>query len=129
MNKLCDRIHSWYSLRRKEKNEKRIAIILYGFPPGVGATGTAALLNVPKSLENLLKRLRCEGYNIPQDIDGEKVIKLLEKILEPQYVSSGSESVKKIGQEEVGEGNSMGVLSEEISPSQLRTWLNFPLEY
>jgi magnesium chelatase subunit H len=31
---------------------------VYGFPPGVGATGTAALLNVPKSLENLLASLR-----------------------------------------------------------------------
>ena len=31
---------------------------MYGFPPGVGATGTAALLNVPKSLEKLLGSLR-----------------------------------------------------------------------
>lgn len=29
----------------------QVAVLLYGFPPGVGATGTAALLNVPKSLE------------------------------------------------------------------------------
>jgi len=29
--------------------ERRIAIVLYGFPPGYGATGTAAL-NVPRSL-------------------------------------------------------------------------------
>ena len=33
-------------------------MLLYGFPPGVGATGTAALLNVPKSLERLLAMLR-----------------------------------------------------------------------
>jgi len=25
-----------------------VAMLLYGFPPNVGATGTAALLNVPK---------------------------------------------------------------------------------
>ena len=25
-----------------------MAMLLYGFPPNVGATGTAALLNVPK---------------------------------------------------------------------------------
>lgn len=36
-------------------------MILYGFPPGVGATGTAALLNVPKSLERLLATLRQVG--------------------------------------------------------------------
>ena len=27
-----------------------VAVVLYGYPPGIGATGTAALLNVPKSL-------------------------------------------------------------------------------
>ena len=38
--------------------------MLYGFPPGVGATGTAALLNVPKSLEQTLQTLRDEGYDL-----------------------------------------------------------------
>lgn len=38
--------------------ERKLAILVYGFPPGVGATGTAALLNVPKSLERLLETLR-----------------------------------------------------------------------
>ena len=28
--------------------ERKVAVLLYGFPPGVGATGTAALLNVPQ---------------------------------------------------------------------------------
>jgi hypothetical protein len=38
--------------------ERKLAILVYGFPPGVGATGTAALLNVPKSLESVLAKLR-----------------------------------------------------------------------
>lgn len=37
--------------------------MLYGFPPNVGAVGTAALLDVPNSLEKLLKRLHEEGYD------------------------------------------------------------------
>ena len=37
---------------------------LYGFPPNVGAVGTAALLNVGASLGNLLKELRGQGYNV-----------------------------------------------------------------
>ncbi len=28
--------------------DRKVAMLLYGFPPNVGATGTAALLNVPK---------------------------------------------------------------------------------
>ncbi len=52
-----------------------IAIILYGFPPGYGAVGTAALLNVPRSLVKFLQALQAQGYNlgtIPED--GEEII-------------------------------------------------------
>ena len=44
--------------------ERKIAVLLYGFPPGVGATGTAALLNVPKSLERMLEQLQAQGYDL-----------------------------------------------------------------
>lgn len=44
--------------RRKPISERKVAVLVYGFPPGVGATGTAALLNVPKSLEHLMKGLK-----------------------------------------------------------------------
>jgi magnesium chelatase subunit H len=33
-----------------------VAIVLYGYPPGIGATGTAALLNVPRSLYRSQKK-------------------------------------------------------------------------
>lgn len=41
-----------------------MAILLYGFPPGVGAVGTAALLNVPRSLENVIGNLASAGYDL-----------------------------------------------------------------
>ena len=41
--------------------ERKLAVLVYGFPPGVGATGTAALLNVPKSLEHVLATLQQVG--------------------------------------------------------------------
>jgi magnesium chelatase subunit H len=49
-------------LRRTPPSERRLALMLYGFPPGVGATGTAALLNVPQSLEQLLAALQVRRY-------------------------------------------------------------------
>lgn len=58
-----------------------MAVLLYGFPPNVGATGTAALLNVPRSLEALLGALHEEGYDLgasPGDIDGEAIIAALQ---------------------------------------------------
>ena len=62
--RLTGRVKNWLKLQQKPAGEKKIAIILYGFPPGYGATGTAALLNVPKSLIKLLKTLQQQGYHV-----------------------------------------------------------------
>lgn len=64
VQRLIGRVQSWVSLRRKSAAERKLAIILYGFPPGYGATGTAALLNVPQSLLSLLRSLCSAGYTV-----------------------------------------------------------------
>ena len=78
MKRLTRRLHNWISLRNKPNKDSKVALLLYGFPPGVGATGTAALLNVPSSIVRLLKALREEGYNLgninPDEIDGDEVV-------------------------------------------------------
>ncbi len=80
VQRLTNRLKRWIELHRTPKSDRRIAIILYGFPPGYGATGTAALLNVPKSLLNLLHALKAEGYTVgdlPED--GETLIEQVSK--------------------------------------------------
>jgi magnesium chelatase subunit H len=75
VQRLTGRLHQWISLRRKPLGDRKIAILLYGFPPGYGATGTAALLNVPRSLFELLQALKAQGYTVgdlPED--GEDLI-------------------------------------------------------
>jgi magnesium chelatase subunit H len=68
-------LKSWISLRKTLPAERRIAIILYGFPPGYGAVGTAALLNVPRSLLKFLHALKAEGYTVGDlPADGEELI-------------------------------------------------------
>lgn len=64
VKRLTGRVHQWVALRRKPPAQRKIAVILYGFPPGYGATGTAALLNVPKSLLRFLQGLRDQGYTV-----------------------------------------------------------------
>ena len=64
VRKLCGRLNGWIQLRRTPAHERRVAIALYGFPPNVGAVGTAALLDVPNSLGRVLDRLRMEGYDL-----------------------------------------------------------------
>ncbi len=76
VQRLIGRVKSWVALRQKPASERKIAIILYGFPPGYGAVGTAALLNVPRSLLKFLSALKDQGYNIgdlPED--GEELIR------------------------------------------------------
>lgn len=76
VKRLTGRIKNWITLRQKDKGDRKIGIILYGFPPGYGATGTAALLNVPKSLLKLLNALQEEGYDVGElPEDGEEIIK------------------------------------------------------
>lgn len=76
VQRLIGRVKNWVALRQKPTAEKKLAIVLYGFPPGYGATGTAALLNVPKSLINLLHALKQAGYTVGDfSEDGEELIR------------------------------------------------------
>jgi magnesium chelatase subunit H len=79
LRRLTGRLNAWIRLRRTPASERRLAIVLYGFPPGYGATGTAALLNVPASLMSLLEALRHQGYDLgdPADwpADGEELLR------------------------------------------------------
>jgi magnesium chelatase subunit H len=65
VEQLADRVAATITLRKAERAQRRVAIILYNFPPNAGATGTAAYLGVFESLFNTLKAMKREGYDIP----------------------------------------------------------------
>ncbi|MEH2392391.1 MAG: magnesium chelatase subunit H [Nostoc sp.] len=80
VQRLIGRVKSWVALRQKPASERKIAIILYGFPPGYGAVGTAALLNVPRSLLKFLHALKDQGYTVGDlPDDGEELIRSLKE--------------------------------------------------
>ncbi len=80
VQRLIGRVKSWVNLRQKPVSERKIAVILYGFPPGYGATGTAALLNVPRSLLKFLHALKEQGYDVGElPEDGEELIRLVKE--------------------------------------------------
>ncbi|MCG6884297.1 MAG: magnesium chelatase subunit H [Silicimonas sp.] len=58
-------------LRRQTVAERKVGIVLFGFPPNAGAAGTAAYLNVFASLFNTLKAMKAEGYtvDVPETVD------------------------------------------------------------
>ncbi len=68
---LVRRVDRLVTLRRAERAERTIGIVLFNFPPNAGATGTAAFLAVFESLFNTLKQLAAAGYQVevPDSVD------------------------------------------------------------
>jgi magnesium chelatase subunit H len=61
---LAARMAKLVALRRAQESERRVGIVLFNFPPGGGAAGTAQFLAVFESLHATLKRLKSEGYAV-----------------------------------------------------------------
>ncbi len=68
---LSARVERLVRLRDKPRAERKLAIVLFNFPPNAGSVGTAAYLSVFQSLFNTLQRLSLEGYKVelPQSVD------------------------------------------------------------
>lgn len=106
VRKLGGRIKSWVKLRQTPKKDRKISIIVYGFPPNVGAVGTAALLDVPKTLEKLLLRLHEEGYDVgdfassaASAANGESLVAALAVMCEEQVIAGGAKRMESTLQE------------------------------
>ncbi|MEO0590173.1 MAG: magnesium chelatase subunit H [Pseudomonadota bacterium] len=61
---LAARVAKLIALRRSERAQRKLAVVLFNFPPNAGATGTAAFMAVHESLYETLKRLADEGYTV-----------------------------------------------------------------
>ncbi|MEL6451844.1 MAG: magnesium chelatase subunit H [Pseudomonadota bacterium] len=68
---LADKALHMARLRQKQNADKKVAIILFGFPPNAGAVGTAAYLSVFESLFNTLHAMKARGYavDLPASVD------------------------------------------------------------
>ncbi len=68
---LAARVAKLVALRRTERASRRVAIVLFNFPPNAGNTGTAAYLSVFASLHGTLSALKREGYavDVPATVD------------------------------------------------------------
>ena len=68
---LAARVEKLVQLRRTARADKKVAIVLFCFPPNAGNIGTAAYLAVFESLFNTLKAMRAGGYNVdvPASLD------------------------------------------------------------
>ncbi|MGY6412491.1 MAG: magnesium chelatase subunit H [Alkalilacustris sp.] len=64
IERLAARIERLTRLRRSRNADRKVAVVLFGFPPNAGAVGTAAYLNVFESLFNTLHRMKADGYDL-----------------------------------------------------------------
>jgi magnesium chelatase subunit H len=68
---MAERIARLVSLRRVQRRERKVACVLFNFPPNAGNTGTAAYLAVFESLFNTLRAMAEAGYSVevPESVD------------------------------------------------------------
>ncbi|ADN51275.1 Magnesium chelatase [Vulcanisaeta distributa DSM 14429] len=64
VDRVLSRADRWLTLRQKPNADKRIAIIIYNYPPGEENIGRASYLDTLKSVEVLLRRLSEEGFRV-----------------------------------------------------------------
>ncbi len=62
--RLARRLRRWNTLQTASRDQIKLAIVLFCFPPNKGNIGTAADLDVFPGVFDVLKRLREEGYRV-----------------------------------------------------------------
>ena len=68
---LAARVGRLVSLRRKSRADRKVAVVLFNFPPNAGTVGSAAYLSVFASLFNTLRGMADAGYkvDVPDSVD------------------------------------------------------------
>lgn len=61
---LASRVERLVRLRRTELARRKVAVVLFNFPPNAGNSGTAAYLSVFASLHATLTAMKREGYTV-----------------------------------------------------------------
>ncbi len=68
---LAARVEKLVELRKSSRRDRKLALVLFNFPPNAGAVGTAAFLSVFESLHATLRELSAQGYTVevPETVD------------------------------------------------------------
>lgn len=84
---LAARAGKLVDLRRSERATRKVAAVIFNFPPNAGNTGTAAFLSVFESLFNTLSAMKREGYvvDLPANVD-----ELRDRIINGNATRSGA---------------------------------------
>ena len=69
---LAARVSKLVALKRSQHRDRKVAIVLFNFPPNAGNIGSAAYLSVFESLWHTLTAMKVQGYQVevPASVDG-----------------------------------------------------------
>jgi cobaltochelatase CobN len=68
--RLAKRILRRITLQKKPNQDKRVAIVIFNYPPSEGTLGTASFLDVFASVEQILNQLQAAGYTVTPPTHG-----------------------------------------------------------
>lgn len=86
---LAARVAKLVDLRRSARGERRLAVVLFNFPPNGGSAGTAAYLSVFESLHNTMMALKHAGYTVEVPAT---VAQLRERVLKGNAARFGTDA-------------------------------------
>ncbi len=75
--RIARRLSRWNKLRTAAREEVKLALVLFCFPPNKGNIGTAAELDVFESVCGMLKQLHAEGYAVEAPASADALRELL----------------------------------------------------
>ncbi len=83
LNALVERAYNHANLAHIKNSEKKVATFIWNYPPGEKNIG-AAFLDVPTSIENIVKAMKDKGYSVDVK-EHEEIIESAGKLLRPFY--------------------------------------------
>ncbi|NTV97700.1 MAG: magnesium chelatase subunit H, partial [Chlorobiaceae bacterium] len=77
LRSVTERVRRFIRMQEKREPDRKIAIVLFNFPPNLGNAGTAAYLDVFESLFRLLIEMKAAGYAVEVPENAEKLRSML----------------------------------------------------
>ncbi|MBX0327455.1 magnesium chelatase subunit H [Oscillochloris sp. ZM17-4] len=77
VDRFAERVARRIALGRKANAEKKVALVLFNYPPNLGSIGTAAYLDVFASTYELLSQMRAAGYQIDLPASADELRQML----------------------------------------------------
>ncbi|HOI71760.1 MAG TPA: cobaltochelatase subunit CobN [Methanobacterium sp.] len=120
IKKLISLTNQWAKLKELPNSNKKIAIILYNYPPGKAEIG-ASYLNIFQSVHDLLLKLKEQGYDV-----GTKEIPTAEELytLVAEFGNKGSWAQNLLNQYVEKNMQSLQINKQLVNASTYSQWFN-----